>query len=149
MNFLLILEQINEGVMPEKIEFYFGDDDENVFLTCASLGLSKGNENFVNFLSSDLGYRILSKNITTIYTETRNIYFDKANTNKSLYDFFISQQDERKKLINAFFSYGGDIRSYITDFLMRIDSETDNKFAMLTSKNVKYIFLLSKNYQLF
>ena len=79
------------------------------FLTCVDLGLSKDNENFVDFISSDLGYKIL--------TETGNIYLDKTNTNESLYDFLLTQQNKKKKLINASFSYGGDFCTYITEIL--------------------------------
>ena len=146
-----ILEQINDGVTPEEIEFYFGGDNKNFFLTCASLGLSKDSENFVDFLSSNLGYKILTKNKITIHIEIGNEYFDKTNSNESLCDLFTTQQDEKKKLINASFSYGGDFRTYIIEFLMGIDAETDDRFDILTNKSVKYLFyryndfLLSKN----
>ena len=93
----------------------------------------------------------MTENKITIHIETGNVYFDKTNTNESLYDFFTTHQDKKKKLINASFSYGGDFRTCITEFLMGIDVETDNRFDMLTNKNVKYLFyryndfLLSKN----
>lgn len=80
-----------------------------------------------------------------------NIYFDKTNTNKSIYDFFASQQHEKKKVINVSFSYSGDFSSYISNFLKGIDCETDDMFDMLTNKNAKYFFywyndfLLSKS----
>lgn len=49
--------------------------------------------------------------------------------------------------------YGGDFVTYITEFLIGIDAETDNRFNMLMNKNAKYLFyryndfLLSKNRQ--
>lgn len=67
--------------------------------------------------SSDFGYKILTKNKITIHIETGNIYLDKTNTNESLYDFLLTQQDKKKKLINASFSYGGDFCTYITEIL--------------------------------
>lgn len=69
-----------------------------------------------------------------------NIYFDKTNTSKSIYDFFASQQHEKKKVINVSFSYSGDFSSYISNFLKGIDCETDDMFDMLTNKNAKYFF---------
>ena len=92
-----INEQINDGVTPKEIELYFGDYNKNFFLTCVIIGLSKENENFVDFLSSSLGYKILTENKITIYTETGNVYFDKTNSNESLYAFFTTQQGEKKK----------------------------------------------------
>ena len=59
--------------MPEKIDFCFGGDNKNFFLKCTNLRLRKDNENFVDSLSSDLDYRILSKNKTTIHIEMGNI----------------------------------------------------------------------------
>lgn len=47
--------------------------------------------------------------------------------------------------------YGGDFVTYIMEFLIGIDAETDNRFNMLMNKNAKYLFyryndfLLSKN----
>ena len=76
---------------------------------------------------------MLTKNKITIHMETGNVYFGKANTNESLYDFFTTQQDEKKELINASFSYNGDFRTYIMEFLMGIDAETDDRFDMLTN----------------
>ena len=95
-NFSHILEQITDRVTPEEIEFYFSGDNKNIFLTCASLGLSKDNQNFVDFLSSNLGYKILTENEITINIENGNVYFDKTKTNEPLYDFFTTQQDEKK-----------------------------------------------------
>ena len=88
---------VNGEVTPEEIEFYFASYNKNFFLTCAVLGFSKDNENFVDFLSSNLGYKILTENKITIQIETGNVYFDKTNTNESFYDFFTTQQDEKKK----------------------------------------------------
>ena len=49
--------------------------------------------------------------------------------------------------------YGGDFANYMTEFLIGIDAEADNRFDMLMNKNAEYLFyryndfLLSKNLQ--
>ena len=42
-NFWHIFKQINEGVIPTEIDFYFGGDNKDYFLNCEILGLSKDN----------------------------------------------------------------------------------------------------------
>lgn len=82
----------------------------------------------------------MTENKISIHVKMGNLYSDNMNTNESLYDFVMPQQDVKKTLINSFFSYGGDFLSYLTGVLMGIDSEADNKFDMLTNKNIKYLF---------
>ena len=82
----------------------------------------------------------MTENKIFIHIKMGNLYYDKMNTNEALHNFFMSQQDEKKKLINAPFCYGGDFRNYLKKFLMGVDSETDDKFDMLTNKIIKYLF---------
>ena len=136
--FSLIFDQLNEGKSPKQFEFYFGGNNRNFFLRCAIFGLNSDNEKFVDFLSSYFGKKIMTENKISIHVKMGNLYSDNMNTNESLYDFVMPQQDVKKTLINSFFSYGGDFLSYLTGVLMGIDSEADNKFDMLTNKNIKY-----------
>ena len=122
--------------MPEQIEFYFGGQSKNFFIKCASLGLNNENENFIYFLSSDFCSSILRESKISISVKTGNF-----NTNESLYDFLLNQQDEKKKIIDAALSYSGSFREYLTKFLLGIDAETDDRFDTLKNKNVKYLFL--------
>ena len=62
----------------------------------SNLNLNKSNENFVDFLFSDIGCQILRENIRFIHIETGNILYENYNTNQSIYDFLLRQQDETK-----------------------------------------------------
>ena len=95
----MTLKKFLTEIICKKIQ---GGHNKNFFLICASLGLSKVNENFVGFLSSNFGYKILTENKIIIHIETGNVYFDKRNTNESCYYFFTTQQDKKKKLINTY-----------------------------------------------
>ena len=75
-----------------------------------------------------------------IYIHTGNLYYENLNTSESLYNFLLNQQDQKKKLIDASISYGGSFSEYLTEFLQGVDAEADDRFDMLTSKNVKYLF---------
>ena len=51
---------------------------------CSQLGLNKGNKNFIDFLSSDLGLQIFRENLLSIHIEIGNIFYDNYNTNESI-----------------------------------------------------------------
>ena len=110
------------------------------FTRCALLALDNENENFLDFLSGDYSSRIMRESKISIHIETGNVYFENLNTGESLYDFLQNQQDQKKKLIDASFSYGGSFSECLTEFLKGIDAEADDRFDMLTNKNVKYLF---------
>ena len=45
----------------------------------------------------------MKKNKLRIHVDTGNIYYDNFNTNKSIYDFLLAQQNSYKKLLNIKF----------------------------------------------
>ena len=83
-------DKIDKGEIPREIEFYFGAKNYNFFLMCLQLGLNKDNENFMDFLSSDIGSQIFRKNMLSIHIETGNISYDNCNTNESIYSFLLN-----------------------------------------------------------
>ena len=82
-------DDIDAGKIPREIEFYFGGEIDNFFLMCSQLGLNKDNENFIDFLSSDIGSQIFMENMLSIHIKTGNIFYDNCNTNESIYSFFV------------------------------------------------------------
>ena len=94
-------DEIDAGKIPREIEFYFGGENNNFSLMCSQLGLNKDNENFIDFLSSDIGLQIFGENMLSIHIETENIFYDNYNTNESIYSFLLNQQDETKQIIHA------------------------------------------------
>ena len=38
----------------------------------------------------------MKRNKITIHTDTSNLFFDNRNTDESIYDFFLAQQDRNK-----------------------------------------------------
>ena len=62
-----------------EIEFYSGRQNYNFFLARSKLNLSKDNENFIEFLSSDVGSQILRKNMLSIHIETGNVFYENYN----------------------------------------------------------------------
>lgn len=82
-----------------------------------------------------------SKFKISIHVETRNLYCDNFDTNESLYNFLLNQQNEKKKISDATLSYSSSFIEYLTEFLQEKNAETDDRFDTVTNKNVKYLFL--------
>ena len=114
-------DELDAGQVPKETEFYFGGRNYNFFLMCSKLNLNKGNENFVDFLSSDIRSQFLGENMLSIHIETGNIFYKSINTNESIYDFLLRQQDETKKIIHATLTYKDPFSNYLRYFLDDID----------------------------
>lgn len=64
-----------------------------------SYGLSTDNLEFLDFLQSEICEKILTTNKLKIHVETGNIYYDNNDPSKSIFDFFLKQQDTTKEII--------------------------------------------------
>ena len=73
-------------------------------------------------------------------------FFDNVNSKDSIYNFFLNQQDEKKKLPKIEFDFRGDSDDYITKYLPLIHSFNDDKFDILTFKNSKFLFYHFNSY---
>ena len=75
--------------MPKSLEFFYGGENENFYLSCQLLNLSEENKNFFEFLNRDICEKILTDNKLLIPIETGNIFYDIFNMNGSMYDFLL------------------------------------------------------------
>ena len=104
------------------------------------LGLSEDNNEFVSFLGSDHGQKIiLTENSLSIHTESDNIFYDNFNTNKNPYNFLPAQQDNTKKFIGKTISYYGQFEKYIKQYLSAFTINEIEKSDIATIKNFKYL----------
>ena len=65
--------------------------------------------------------KIFVSNKLEIHIETGNIYYDDNDTNESIFDFLLKQQDPTMAIINFDFIYGGN---YVDYFNWLIESFT-------------------------
>ena len=95
-----IIEEIDFTRLKDEIEFecYFGEKNYNFFLMSSRLGLNKDNENFIDFLSSEIGLQIFRENMLSIHIKTRNIFYDNYNTNEPIYSFFVKSKHNSRHL---------------------------------------------------
>ena len=89
---------------------------------CSQLGLNKDNENFIDFLSSDIGLQIFRENMLSIHIETENIFHDNYDTNEPIYSFLLNQQDEKKQVTHATLTYKDSFSNYLKYFLDDVDN---------------------------
>ena len=142
-------DELDAGEVPKELEFYFGGLNKNFFCACQNVGLNEKNKFFINFLSSKIGSQIFRENSMSIHIETGNVYFDGYNTNESIYEFLLSQQDETKQKIHTTLSYSDTFSNYIRNFLDDIDHEMVDKSDFFTNKNVKHLFHRFNDFLLF
>ena len=107
---------------------------------CSKLKLCKDNENFIDFLSSDIGSQILSENMLSIHIETGNIFCENNNTKESSYYFLLMQQDETKNDYSCNPNQQNYFSNYLRYFLGDIDAETVDKFDFLQTKALNIVF---------
>ena len=103
-----------------------------------SCGLSIDNLEFLDFLQSNICKKILTTNKLKIHVETGNIYYDNNNTSKSIFDFFLKQQDPAQGIIDHDFVYRGNYNDYFQWLIHGFDSQETTKLDVLTSKNTKF-----------
>ena len=111
--------------------------------------MNREDSDFIEFLFSDIGSQIFRENLLSIHIEMENIFYDNHNTNESIYDFLLKQQDETKTITHATLTYKNSFPIYLRYILDNIDGETVDKFDFFTNKNVKYLFYKFNDYLLF
>ena len=71
-------------------------------------------------------------------------FFDNVNSRDSIYNFFLNQQDEKKKLLKEEFGFSSEYDNYITKYLPSIQDLNYDKFDILTYiKTQNFYFIIS------
>ena len=73
-------------------------------------------QQFLENLQSGESHPLFKRNKVITNIETGNLFFNNVNTNESIYDFFLDQQDLIKKLLQMEFSMSVDYDEYILEF---------------------------------
>ena len=75
----------------------------------------------------------MRKNKISIHLENGNIYFANQNSGESICHFFLPHQDYDKKPFKIKLTFGANCDSYLSQYLVFIKTEDDNRFDMLTN----------------
>ena len=139
-----LTDEIDQGCIPEILEFYFGGPDDSFFTRVLDLNPDEDTMLFMQFIAIDYGSNHERK--LSIHTSTGDLYYDAVNTNESLYDLIASQKNTLKKRTREKLYYGGTFEQYLSDFLPAFDADADAKLDTLTNKSIKYLFYRYNDY---
>ena len=104
--------------------------------------INDSNQKFLEFLTSNFGKNLLTKNKIQIHIDSGQIFHDNKITSKSLYDFLKKQQDLNKKELKINLPIGDDFNYYVIEILKNIKDDTFDNFNTIRSLLGKEIFTL-------
>ena len=141
-----LTDEIDQGQIPEILEFYFGGPDDSFFAKILDFNPDEDTMLFMQFLATDYGSQIMKQNRLSIHTSTGDLYYGGVNTIESLFDFIVSQKGRTKKRIREKLYYDGTFEQYLSEFLPAFDADADAKLDILTKKSIKYLFYRYNDY---
>ena len=141
-----LTDEIDQGRITEILEFYFGGPDYSFFAKILDLNPDEDTMLFMQLLATDYGSQIMKQNRLSIHSSTGDLCYDGVNTNKSLFDFIVSQKNRTKKRIREKLHYGGTFEQYLSEFLPDFDADSDARLDTLTNKSIKYLFYRYNDY---
>ena len=100
-------------------------------------GLSKPNDEFLRYISSNFGKFLLAKNKMKIHLKTGNIFIEDKSTGESLYNFLKNQEDDKKKELIIDVPIQNDFNKYVKEILTDI---VDDDYDLQTNATSKFLF---------
>ena len=98
--------------------------------------LNQSNRVFLEYLSSNFGARLLTKNKLKIHLESGQFFHNNIITNESIYDFLLKQQDETKRELYPEVLVGNDFEFYVNELLTNVQ---DNDYDLHTNSTAKFL----------
>ena len=95
---------------------------------------------FLEVLQSGFCEEIFIENKLKIHTKTGNIFFNNLDTNESICGFLQQQENQSKAKINFEFSFTDSYEDYFDWLVQGFNGNEDQKYDVLTNKNLKYLF---------
>ena len=135
-----ILMDTTKDELPPQLDFFTGGENKKFVTRARGEGLSSNSNDFVDFLQGVTCSELMKKNKLKIHIDTRNIYYDNSDTNKSIYSFLLAQEDDTKKLIDFEFIYSGSYEQHFNEYLVQINKKTDDARDVLTNESSKFLF---------
>ena len=133
-------QQQQRQTLDVDLDFFAGGDKNSrkLMQTAASyIGeLIPSNRVFLEYLSSNFGARLLTKNKLKIHLESGQIFHNNIITNESIYDFLLKQQDETKRELYPEVIVGNDFEFYVNELLANVQ---DNDYDLHTNSTSKFL----------
>ena len=127
--------------MEADLDFFVGGDKNRKKLIDNAISyvgeLNNSNKMFLEYLSSNYGAHVLSKNKLKIHLELGQFFHDNNITNESIYDFLLKQQDETKKELLIEVPIGNNFEEYVRELLTNVK---DDNYDIHTNSTAKFLF---------
>ena len=133
-------------IVPFEFEFFHGGQNEKFSEIIRSLAPTTGNLEFLDFLQSDVCRKISKDNKLKIHVETGNIYCNDNDTNESIQDFIIAQQNPISGVIEHNFVFDCDYITYFDWLINSFTTDQKQKLDIFKNKNSKFLFYHFNNY---
>ena len=131
------------------LDFFAGGDKNSKKLmknAASYIGeLNQSNRVFLEYLSSDFGARLLTKNKLKIHLESGQFFHNNIITNESIYDFLLKQQDETKRELYPEVLVGNDFEFYVNELLTNVQ---DNDYDLHTNSTAKFLLYNCNTFRL-
>ena len=138
------VSELNDGELPYNLQFFSGGRKMKKKLFDAvskNVGIiNDSNQKFLEFLISNFGKNLLTKNKIQIHIDSGQIFHDNKITSETLYDFLKRQQDLNKKELKVNLPIGDDFNYYVREILTDIKDDTFDLNSHSTSKFLFYNF---------
>ena len=133
-------QQQQQQTLDIDLDFFAGGDKNSrkLMKTAASyIGeLNPSNRVFLEYLSSNFGARLLTKNKLKIHLESGQFFHNNIITNESIYNFLLKQQDETKRELYPEVLIGNDFEFYVNELLANVQ---DNDYDLHTNSTAKFL----------
>ena len=130
----------NNEIAPFEFEFFNGGPNEKFSEIIRGFTPNTDTLEFLDFLQGDLCKKILRDNKLKIHIETGNIYYDNTDTNESLHNFIIAQQNPISGTIDHSFSFDRDYVTYFEWLVNAFSTPKKHNLDIFTYKNSKFLF---------
>ena len=131
------------------LDFFAGGDKNSRKLmknAASYIGeLNQSNRVFLEYLSSNFGARLLTKNKLKIHLESGQFFHNNIITNESIYDFLLKQQDETKRELYPEVLVGNDFEFYVNELLTNVQ---DNDYDLHTNSTAKFLLYNCNTFRL-
>ena len=131
------------------LDFFAGGDKNSKKLmknAASYIGeLNQSNRVFLEYLSSNFGARLLTKNKLKIHLESGQFFHNNIITNESIYDFLLKQQDETKRELYPEVLVGNDFEFYVNELLTNVQ---DNDYDLHTNSTAKFLLYNCNTFRL-
>ena len=95
---------------------------------------------FINFLQGDICRNILENNKLTIHVDSGKIFYENEDTNESIFNFILAQNNPISGYIGRNISFDHDYKTYFQWVASAFSESEKNKLDILTNVNSKFLF---------